>query len=199
MIALAVPAMRVVPFGPQGGHGAELLAAAVAALALGLFPYSAFLLLARGYYALGDSRTPGLCSLGCAALGVVAMVAGAAAFDGAARIAALGLAHSLAYTVGTLVLGVGLARRTGASLVPAAFGRIVAVAAGAGLVVWLASGAVLPDDPSRLADLVAVAVFGLVGAGLVLAGDRVLGVRSALTVRAAPAGTGAEPANGVLA
>jgi putative peptidoglycan lipid II flippase len=199
MIALAVPAMRIVPFGPQGGDGAELLAAAVAALALGLFPYSAFLLLARGYYAVGDSRTPGLCSLGAAGLGAAAMVTGAVVFDGAARIAALGLAHSLAYTAGALVLGVGLARRTGASLVPAAFGRVVAVAAGAGLVVWLASGALLPDDPSRLADLVAVAVFGLVGAGLVLAADRVLGVRAALTVRASPEGAGAAPTTGVLA
>ena len=59
MVALALPAMRLVSFGEASGEGSEVLAAAVAGLALGLLPYSAFLLLARGYYALGDSRTPG--------------------------------------------------------------------------------------------------------------------------------------------
>src|SRR5690606_21983303 len=57
MVALALPAMRTVSFGATGAEGSELLAAAVAGLAVGLLPYSAFLLLARGYYALGDSRT----------------------------------------------------------------------------------------------------------------------------------------------
>src|SRR5262245_5002537 len=85
MVALAVPAMRLVPFG-EGDHGSELLAAAVAGLAVGLLPYGAFLLLARGYYALGDSRTPGLVSLGSAAAGVAVMAAAALTLDGAARI-----------------------------------------------------------------------------------------------------------------
>ena len=77
------------------GRGAELLAAAVAGLAVGLLPYSAFLLLARGYYALGDSRTPGVVSLVAAPRGVVVMAVGRVTVDGAARIAVLGLGHSL--------------------------------------------------------------------------------------------------------
>ena len=48
MVALAEPAMRLVSFGDARGEGSEVLAAAVAGLALGLLPYSAFLLLARG-------------------------------------------------------------------------------------------------------------------------------------------------------
>src|SRR4029453_15002513 len=104
MVVLALPAMRLVPFGDPGGDGSELLAAAGAGLAGGLFPYGAFLLLARGYYALGDSRTPGLVSLGAASAGVVVMIAGALTTDGPARIAVLGLGHSLAYGAGALAL-----------------------------------------------------------------------------------------------
>jgi putative peptidoglycan lipid II flippase len=182
MVALAGPAMRVVPFGESGGRGSDLLAAAVAGLAVGLLPYCGFLLLARGYYAIGDSRTPGVVSLVSAAAGVVVM-GGAVLTEGAARIAVLGLGHSLAYTVGILVLGAGLARRTGTSLWPAALGRVVAVSAAVGAGAWAVSGAVLGDDPGRLADLAVVAGLGLVGAGVVLAGYRVLGVREALTTR----------------
>ncbi len=183
MVALAGPAMRVVPFGEPGGRGAELLAAAVAGLAVGLLPYCGFLLLARGYYALGDSRTPGVVSLVAAAAGVVVMAVGAVTCDGAARIAVLGLAHSLAYTVGVLVLGVGLTRRTGASLRPAALGRVVAISVAVGAAAWAVSGALLGDDSGRLADAAVVAGLGVVGAGVVLGAYRVLGVRSALTQR----------------
>jgi putative peptidoglycan lipid II flippase len=182
MVALALPAMRLVPFG-EGDQGSELLAAAVAGLAVGLLPYGAFLLLARGYYALGDSRTPGLVSLGSAAAGVAVMAAAALTLDGAARIGALGLGHSLAYTVGMVVLAVGLARRTRSSLWPAALGRILAVGVVAGGGAWALSGALLGDDPSRLADLAVVAGVGLLGAGLVLVAYQLLGVRRALTTR----------------
>ena len=195
MVALALPAMRLVPFG-EGDHGSKLLAAAVAGLAVGLLPYGAFLLLARGYYALGDSRTPGLVSLGSAAAGVAVMAAAALTLDGAARIGALGLGHSLAYTVGVVVLGVGLVRRTGSSLWPAALGRVLAVGVVVGGAAWAASGALLGDDPRRLADLAVVVVVGLAGAGLVLAAYHVLGVRRALTTResvpAPPEATSAE-------
>jgi uncharacterized membrane protein YhiD involved in acid resistance len=81
------------------------------------------------------------------------------------------------------VLGAGLARRTGTSLWPAALGRVVAVSAAVGVGAWAVSGAVLGDDPGRLADLAVVAGLGLVGAGVVLAGYLVLGVREALTTR----------------
>ncbi|MDQ2650216.1 MAG: hypothetical protein M3Z03_11775, partial [Actinomycetota bacterium] len=72
MVALALPAMRVVSFGEAEATGPGLLAAGLATLAVGLFPYSAFLLLSRAFYALGDSRTPGLASLVAAGVGVVA-------------------------------------------------------------------------------------------------------------------------------
>ncbi len=185
MIALASPALRVVEFGETDS---QLLAAAVAGLAVGLYAYSGFLLLARGYYALGDSRTPGIASLASAAVGVVVMVVSAALVDGTARIVLLGLGHSIAYTVGALVLAVGLARRTGASLRPAAVGRIGLVSAVAGVGGWVASQAVLGDDPGRLAALATVMVVAAIGAGVVVAGYRLLGVPAALSARGAGAG-----------
>ena len=201
MMALALPAMRVVSFGDADG-GAGVLAAAVAGLAVGLLPYSAFLLLARGYYALGDSRTPGLVSVACAAVGVAVMLVGSLAAEGSARIFLLGIGHSVAYGVGVLVLGRGLGRRTGVSLVPAALGRVVAVAVVAGLAVWAAGRQLTGDDPSRALDLVVVVGLGALGAGLVLVADRLLGVPAALTDRrpgvvAADPTTVAEPASEV--
>jgi putative peptidoglycan lipid II flippase len=183
MMALALPAMRVVSFGETGPEGSEVLAAAIAGLAVGLLPYSAFLLLARGYYALGDSRTPGLVSVACALAGVGVMVAGSLAADGSARIFVLGLGHSVAYTVGVVVLGVGLVRRTGGSLWPAALGRIVAVSALSGTAAWVAAGALVDAGSARLVNLVVVSGLGLAGAGAVLVGYRVLGVRRALSDR----------------
>jgi putative peptidoglycan lipid II flippase len=182
MIALASPALRVVEFGQTDG---QLLAAAVAGLAVGLYAYSAFLLLARGYYALGDSRTPGVVSLVSAGVGVVVMVVSAVRVDGTARIVLLGLGHSIAYTVGAGVLALGLTRHTAASLRPAALGRIALVSAVAGVGGWAASEAVLGDDPGRLAALATVMVIAAIGAGVVVAGYRLLGVPSALSKRAA--------------
>ena len=191
MMALALPAMRVVSFGETGPEDSEVLAAAVAGLAVGLLPYSAFLLLARGYYALGDSRTPGLVSVACALTGVVVMIAGSLTVDGTARIFVLGLGHSVAYAAGVFVLGVGLVRRTGGPLWPAALGRIVAVSGLAGSAAWVAAQSLLDGGSARLLDLVVVSALGLAGAGAVFVGYRILGVRRALSDRVPVAPPGA--------
>jgi putative peptidoglycan lipid II flippase len=183
MVALAEPAMRLVSFGEARGQGSVVLAAAVAGLALGLLPYSGFLLLARGSYALGDSRTPGVVSVACALVGVVVMVVGTATVDGSARIFVLGIGHSVAYAVGIVVLGVILGRRTGASLWPAALGRIVAVSALVGVAAWWVADTLVDATSAWLADLAVVAGLGLLGTGLILAGDHLLGVRRALSRR----------------
>jgi putative peptidoglycan lipid II flippase len=183
MAALALPAMRVVSF---GNTSSELLAAAVAGLAVGLYPYSGFLLLARGYYALGDSRTPGIVAFVAAAVGVAVMGA-ATPLDGAARVAVLGLGHSAAYTVGFLVLAVGLTRRTGASLVPAAFGRMAGVSAAVGLGAWAVARAVQGPSPGKLSDLALLAAVAAVGAPAIVLGYRVLRVPGSLSTRVAVA------------
>jgi putative peptidoglycan lipid II flippase len=183
MIALALPAMRLVPLGEGSSTGPELLAAAVASLAVGLYPYSSFLLFSRGYYALGESRWPGIVAIGSAAIGVVFMLVSAQFSEGAARVGLLGLGHSLAYTIGAAVLAVGLARRTESSLWPAALGRMVGISAAVGLAAWGASQVVLGDDPSRLADLAVLVAAGVLGGLAVLFGYRALNVRGSLSAR----------------
>lgn len=183
MAALALPAMRIVSFGEVGANGPGLLAAALAALGVGLFPYGAFLLLSRAYYALGDSRTPGVASLAVAVVGVAVMLVGAAGTDGAARVAMLGVGHSGAYALGSVVLLRGLARRTGASVWPAGLARMALVATIVGLAAWSAQDRLLDGSSARV---IAIAVVGgIVGAGgvAVLAGYRLLGLASGLTRR----------------
>ncbi|MGK2947689.1 MAG: lipid II flippase MurJ [Acidimicrobiales bacterium] len=186
MVALALPTMRAVSFGEaSGGAGPGLLAAALAWLAVGLFPYGAFLLLARAFYALGDSRTPGLVAVVTATAGVAAMGVGAVMADGWARIAVLGAAHSGAYLVGTVALLVGLGRRVGADLRPRALGRMAALAGVVGALAWWAAEGLLDSTSDRLTDLVVVGGLGLAGAALVLGGQRLLRLPAQLTQRPA--------------
>jgi putative peptidoglycan lipid II flippase len=185
MIALAGPGMRAVSFG-QASAGADLLAAALVGLAVGLYPYGAFLLLARAFYARGDSRGPGVVALVSATVGVLVMLAGAALTDGVTRVAILGLGHSAAYALGAVVLFVRLGGRLDASIVPAALGRIVLVATVVGMAAWAVQRALLGGEPGRLADVIGVSAIALAGGALVLGGYRLLGVHGSLSTRVAP-------------
>lgn len=183
MLALSLPAMRLIRFGEVTADGVGLLAAALAGLAVGLYAYSAMLLLARGYYALGDSRTPGVVALSSGVVGVVVMFVGVAVTEGAALVGLLGIGHSVAYLLGGLVLARGLVRRTGAPLWTPVMARIALVSLVAGLAAWTSSRAVLGDDPGKLVDLTVLAGAGLLGAVIVLAGYRFFGVLGQLTAR----------------
>ncbi len=174
MVALAEPAMRVLAFGrATSSGGVGLLAAGLASLALGLFAYGAFLLLARSYYALGDSRTPAVAGLLTAALGV-AVMAGAAPFaHGAARVAVLGFGHSAAYLVGALILGVGLSRRTGVAIVPPALPRALVLSGVVAGAAWATERAIAPS--TRGATLAVLVVVGAAGALLYVGLHRLWG------------------------
>ena len=161
MIALAYPTMRVVAFGGAAkGNGAQLLAAGLASLAAGLVVYSAFLLFARAYYALGDSRTPALVALVSGLVGIAVMIGGGRAFHGAATVGMLGLGHSVAYLVGAVVLGIGLHRRTGAVWPHALIPAIVAITPFA-VVAWWVGAEVEPQ--SRVLTALLVAGLSVVG------------------------------------
>lgn len=183
LMALSGPAMRVVSFGETGPEGASLIAAALASLAVGLFPYGAFLLLARGYYARGDSRTPGIVSVACACIGLLVMVLGAVTTDGSARIAMLGLGHTTAYVVGTVVLGIGLTRRVGESLLPGAIVKVLAVVACSGGATWFMARVIAGSHATRIEAIVACVAGAAVGGVLVVGGYRVLGIQALLTRR----------------
>ncbi|MEX2292263.1 MAG: lipid II flippase MurJ [Acidimicrobiales bacterium] len=183
VVALALPAMRAVSFGEVSSEGPGLLAAALATLAVGLFPYGVFLLFARAYYALGDSRTPGLVSLAVAGFGVIVMAVGSALTDGSARVGVLGLGHSTAYLLGAILLAGGLSRRVGGSLRPHALGRMAGVSALVGAVVWWVARELLGSSSTRSVEALVVAGLGLTTLAVVGGCYRLLGLPAGLTHR----------------
>jgi putative peptidoglycan lipid II flippase len=145
LIVGAQPGMRLVTFGLDS-RGVSLIAAALAGLAIGLLPYSLFLLYARSLYALGDSRTPAFVAIASGLLGVAIMAIGGSLTHDNARVAVMGLGHSAAYTMGALVLVGLLARRVGRLRVVAAAAMPVLVAAGIGVPAWLGLRALAPTS-----------------------------------------------------
>jgi putative peptidoglycan lipid II flippase len=175
LIGLAAPAVHLIAFGAATeGAGEDLMAAGVAAFGAGLVAYGAFLLLSRAWYALGDTRTPAVAALVSAALGSVAMLVAAQVTTGTALLAALGLAHSAAFTVGAVYLAIVLRRRLGASLLPSGVGRAAGVAAVLGVAAWAAVSAW--DPQGRVAVAAALALVGGAGAAVYVWAVRRLGV-----------------------
>src|SRR5439155_1697619 len=126
-------------------HDYDLFAAVLASLGVGLFTYGTFLFFARASYALGDSRTPAIIAGACAVVGAGVMVVGGLTFDSdTAKVAALGLGHSAAYLLGTLVLGFVLRRRIGHGFFPHAFLPALAASAALGGLAWLVEDLVAP-------------------------------------------------------
>jgi len=162
MVALALPMMRVVAFGGATKAGPELLGAALAFLSLGLLPYAALLLFARAFYALGDSRTPAIVAIASALLGVVTMAALAPLTRGTARVAALGAGHTLAYTVGAVVLGTMLFRRLDRPFAPRMLVVALCCATPLALGAWGAMRALHPQG--RFPTIAVLMLLGAIGA-----------------------------------
>jgi putative peptidoglycan lipid II flippase len=173
MMALAKPGMKVVAFGEAAHEGVGLLAAGMAALALGLLPYCLFQMLARAYYTLGNSRRPALTALSAAVVGVVFMLVVAPFTSGTARVAVLGLGHTVAYLTGSVVLTIGLVRRTGRFFIPAVIWRMVALVVPIGFGMWWVARTI--DPSGRLANLALVVGCVVVGGAVYVAGLRLTG------------------------
>jgi putative peptidoglycan lipid II flippase len=161
-LALSLPAMRAIA---PGATDPELLAASLASLGAGLLVYSAFMLLARGFYALGDSRTPALVAFGSAIVGSVVEIVGVTSVDGGpARVAMLGIGHSAAYALAAVVLFVGLRARLGQPLFPQSFWRAAGLSVVLGLAAWAVVRALDPRE--RVATIGVLLVLCAVGLGL---------------------------------
>ena len=169
-VVFAPRVMEALAFGQTSSGGGRLIGVALAALAAGLLPYGAFLLFVRAHYALGEGRAPAVVALGSAGLGAVLMGVGGALADGDAKLAAMGAAHSVAYLIGAIILGAGLARRTAQPLTPVRLPRAVALSGALGC----ASAAVLhwADPTTRTATVGLAAALLLVCAGVYLAAMR---------------------------
>ncbi len=178
MIGLALPIMRVAAFGhAQRAGGVGLLSAGLATFAVGLFTYSAFLLFVRAYYALGNGRTPAVVALVASTVGIGVTVGAGMVVHDAAIVAAIGLGHSLAYALGAIVLAVGLARRTGRSLLPASLAKSVLIAAPLGVLAWWVERSIAPSG--RIATIAVLAGLTVVGGAVYLGGIRLTGAMPA--------------------
>ena len=174
-LALSVPAMSVLAFGQANDSGGvELLAAALASLGLGLLPYGAFFMLARASYVHGDSRTPAMAGVVGAAIGVAVMAGAAVLAKGTSLVAWLGLAHTLAFVVGSALLVVVFRRRLGEWVLPPLLLPSTAAAALAGGVAWLGYGWWSPSG--KLGDVVALVTLSALALGLYYGVVRLFGV-----------------------
>ena len=176
LAALAIPLSRfTLQYGSMTQEGADLVARVLLAFALGLPAYSAFLVFTRAFYATGDARTPALVN---AASVTLASALGAILFFQLPErwsVAGLALGHSIAFTLGAVVLG-GWWRsrlgRTGSKPLARGIARTIILAAGVyAVMVVLTSN--LPDEGTRSA-FVNVLVSASAGAAFYLAGSMVL-------------------------
>ncbi len=160
--AVARPLLEIVRLGNLDVAGAGLVAAATAAYVTGLVGYAGFFLLTRAYYALGDTRTPTLVNLATVGVGSVVLLVGGRLVEGTALVVLLGLVHAAVVTVGTAMLWIGVARRTGRFGLGGALLRDLALGAAAGAVAWGIVTVIGYDSRP-----VAVLAVGAAGAGAV--------------------------------
>ena len=166
LVTSELVARLTLDYGVMSGQDAVLVGRVIAAFALGLPAYSAFLVLTRAFYAMGDARTPAIVNAGAI---VISSASAALLFVVASRqwaVPGLALGHTIGFTAGTASLLLILAGKRlsplGRSTV-AALGRSLAAAAFAGIAM-AAARAVLPEatKPQVLVTLAIVAIVGAV-------------------------------------
>lgn len=165
LVILAAPlSVFTLSYGVMTREGAIMVARVLAAFAVGLPLYSAFLVFTRGFYALGDTKTPALVNAGSVTL---ATVAGALLFFTLPQgwsVAGLAAGHSIGFGVGCFLLArllkqplqVDLPARLVRSLAAPAAGTLVLSAVSVLLVVPF-------SDAGRLGSLTGLVLAGAGG------------------------------------
>lgn len=168
LAALAEPGLRLVRLGALDAGDARLVARVLVAYALGLAGFAVFQLLARAAAAADCAHLPGLVGVGVMVVGAALMVVAVSAVAGPSRVAALGMAHSVAVTGGAAALWALLRRRHAGATSP---GPALARALAAGACVWLVGTAVVHalGSGGRGGAFLAVAVGGPLAAAAGLA------------------------------
>ena len=135
-LVLAEPIVRLLlEHGVAGAASTELVSGVLTFFALGLFPFSAFLLFLRAFYAMQDTRTPALVNV----LAVGSNVAANLVLFPVLGVRGLALGHSIAYGVAALTAGLILRHRLGGlegRRLASGLGRIVGAAAATGAAAW---------------------------------------------------------------
>lgn len=104
LAALAEPGLRLIRLGALDVEDARLVASVLAAYAVGLAGYATFQLLVRAATSAGQAHLAALVGMAAMALGALLMVVGSSLATGRGRVVALGVAHSVAVTVGAVAL-----------------------------------------------------------------------------------------------
>jgi putative peptidoglycan lipid II flippase len=163
-LVLAKPMITVLlQHGVMRGGSSDLVASTLQMFAIGLLPFSAYLLFLRAFYSRQDARTPMFLNV---VENVVTVVLDFLLFPHL-DVRGLALAHSLGYVAGAILAGVVLARRVGGlqtrhtleelgKIVVATTLAAVAMVAVLGVV----SGATHPGGGRALAQLLAGAALG---------------------------------------
>lgn len=124
VVALAPIAAAMLVLGPQialllFAHGRSspaavaLLGAVVATFGVALVPFTGYMILQRGFYALQDTRTPALITAGVSVVGVAGCAAATWLLPRADIVVGIPLAYAAAYTVGLVAAAAVLRRRLG--------------------------------------------------------------------------------------
>ena len=168
-LALARPLLStLLEHGVVSSSSSELLARMLQMFAIGLLPFSLFLLFLRAFYARQDARTPMLVNLVLNAVFIGATVALFPSLD----VRGLALAHSLCYVAGAVLAGRLLSRRVGGLQLASAAAVLARVALASAL-----AGVAMVVIVGRFDhDLVQLVAGGLAGAVVFVAACRVLRV-----------------------
>jgi putative peptidoglycan lipid II flippase len=125
VVALAPIAAAMLVLGPQiatllfayGGRTSRpaiaLLGAVVAAFGVALVPFTGYMILQRGFYALQDTRTPALITSGVTVVGVAGCLTATWLLPRADIVVGIPLAYAAAYTTGLIAAATILRRRLG--------------------------------------------------------------------------------------
>jgi putative peptidoglycan lipid II flippase len=164
---LAEPIIRVLlEHGVMEARSVELVAGVLRFFVIGLVPFSLFQLTLRAFYALQDTKTPFMVNCGAVALHTAVNIPMFMLLE----VRGLAAGHALSYLVGAALLTRALSRKIGGLRLRAlarSGARIVAAAAGMGVIVWLVLAAVSRVvDSSALAGQVVVVALPL-GAGVI--------------------------------
>lgn len=114
MIALAGPlTTAALHYGAAGVHDFATLGRTLAVFAIGLVPFSAYLVLLRVFYARHDSRTPAVINIWANAVNIVADIVLVTVLPADQRIPGLAGGFVLSYVVGTVLAVIRLRRPMG--------------------------------------------------------------------------------------
>jgi putative peptidoglycan lipid II flippase len=109
-LVLSEPIVRLLlQHGVATGQSTDLVASVLTFFAIGLFPFSAFMLFLRAFYAMQDTRTPALINVGAVTLNTAANFA----LFPVLGVQGLALGHAVAYGFAAVAAGLLLRRRLG--------------------------------------------------------------------------------------